>query len=85
MTFRILVPRALYKDIAHACGEDYANSYLHDAEIHGKADLWPRTVTAWERLHGRREAMEVIERHGLKLRKPEPFGSPFGHPSGRPD
>lgn len=81
------VEHEIYQQIGEAVSHDFAFSYLIKAVQVGK-DVHPFTVTAHDRLKASRPAMEVFRRHGVRLRKPEPYhehrrflGGPANHPA----
>lgn len=73
------IPPSLAGDMSKACGAEFAVSYLSGAIVRGTR-LTPWTVTGWMRLKASRAALDVIKASGLKLEKPEQFGSPT-HPA----
>ena len=72
--FPVSLPMEFWKEIAAACGEPYADSYLFGATLHS-GKLLPRTVTAWERLNDNYQVRKILHERGVTLLKPPPFGS----------
>jgi hypothetical protein len=66
------VDRDIYDGVASATTSDFAFSYLVKAEQRGR-NIIPYTVTAWERLKQSSAAMRELDRHGVKLIKPDPW------------
>jgi len=86
--FPITVPEVLWKAMASAVRETFADSYLWGAKLSGNY-LEPRTVTAWYALDGDFNARKTLKELGITLVKPEPFNGTdkkadsFGRPSAR--
>lgn len=79
-TYPLSVPQDLYDDVCDACTQPFADSYLYGAEIRGR-NLWPRTLTGWEKMRQSRDFMDVLEVTTLKLEKPTPFTPNCGRAS----
>ncbi|WP_453977334.1 hypothetical protein [Brevundimonas sp. Marseille-Q4549] len=62
----------IYKAVSEAVSPDFAFSYLVKAEQHGRR-ITPFTRVAWERLTSNPYAMEVLNRLGVTLVRPQPW------------
>lgn len=70
--FPITIDPAVYDEIADACGEDFARSYLTGAVLRdGK--LLPRTQTGWEKMKAREDFVAVMAALKITLLKPPLF------------
>lgn len=70
--FRLTVPDDLYQETCDATEPAFAESYLFGATL-GGAYLTPRTLTAYEKMKGRWDFVQLLKRLKLTLIKPEPW------------
>jgi hypothetical protein len=70
--FKITVPESLYQAVCANVDQPFADSYLSGATLVG-TNLFPRTVTGWERMRDRRDFIDLAKRLDIKLCKPTPF------------
>jgi hypothetical protein len=70
--FPVSVPMEFYQEVAGACGEPFADSYLFQASLRdGK--LLPRTQTAYYALERDHRVRSVLRDRKITLLKPPPY------------